>query len=267
MSGGDLKSFDRVAEIYDQTRAMPLDVANAINDALLRELRSVSDAPRLLEVGIGTGRIAVPLATAGVRVTGIDISTGMLGLLRKKRNDIDVVLAVAAQPPLQDATFDAALFVHILHLVPDANETVRATLPLVRRGGVILHGHDAYTEGIRVEADALIETAITEITGLSTDVAARREDEGRTLCERAVRDAGGTCDVLEAARWPSRATARRMLGRLARKDYSSSWRIPDAKLPAVLDRVTPQIEALFGGLDREVEFVRSFSLFVGRLPS
>ncbi|MEK7692572.1 MAG: class I SAM-dependent methyltransferase [Chloroflexota bacterium] len=264
MSAGELKSFDRVAEIYDATRAMPPEVAGAVTEALLRELRSVSETPRLLEVGIGTGRIAVPLAAAGVRVTGIDISTGMLGLLRKKRDDIDVMLAVAARPPLRDASFDAALFVHILHLVPDASATVRATLPLVRPGGVILHGQDAHP-AIRGEADALIESAITEITGLATDVGARR-DEGRTLCERAVQDAGGTSEVLEAARWPSRATGRRMLGRLARKDYSSSWRIPDAKLPAVLERVTPQIEALFGGLDREVEFERAFSLFVGRLP-
>jgi SAM-dependent methyltransferase len=265
MSGGELKSFDRVAEIYDATRAMPPEVASATTDAILRELRSVSDAPRLLEVGIGTGRMAVPLAAAGVSVTGIDISTGMLGLLRKKRDDIDVMLAVAAQPPLRDASFDAVLFVHILHLVPDAIATVDATLPLVRRGGLILHGQDLHP-GIRAEADALIEAAITEITGLPTDVATRRV-EGRDVCERAVRDAGGTSEMMDAARWSSRATGRRMLGRLARKDFSSSWRIPDAKLPEVLERVTPQIDALFGGLDREVEFERAFSLFVGRLPS
>ena len=262
----ELKSFDRVAQIYDETRGLPLDTARAICEAILSELRSVGDAPRLLEVGIGTGRMAVPLAAAGVRVAGIDISTGMLGLLRGKRNDIDVMLAEASRPPLRDASFDGALFVHILHLVPDAAATVRAVVPLVRRGGVILHGQDAREGGVRGRADELIEAAITEITGLSTDVQARR-DEGRLLCERAVREAGGECEVRVVARWVSRATGRRMLERLARKDYSSSWRIPDRALPAVLERVTPQVEALYGGLDHEVEFERSFSLFAGRLPS
>jgi hypothetical protein len=44
-----------------------------------------------------------------------------------------------------------------------------------------------------------------------------------------------------------------MLDRLARKDYSSSWLIPDAALPAVIERVTPQLEKLYGGLDRDIE--------------
>ena len=266
MSEGELKSFDRVAHVYDATRGLPPDVASTICQAILGELRRVSDTPRLLEVGIGTGRMAVPLAAAGVRVTGIDISTGMLGLLRGKRDDIDVMLAEASQPPLREDSFDGALFVHILHLVPDAAATVRATMPLVRRGGVILHGNDAWAAGLRSEADTLIESAITDITGLSAEVQDGR-DKGRELCEEAVRNGGGTCDVRIADRWTSPATGRRVLERLARKDYSSSWRIPDAALPAILERVTPKIEALFGGLDREVRFERSFSLFAGRLPA
>lgn len=262
----ELKSFDRVADVYDATRGLPADVARTICDAMLGDLRAVSDVPRLLEVGIGTGRMAVPLAAAGVHVAGIDVSTGMLGLLRGKRNDIDVMLAEASRPPLRDASFDGALFVHILHLVPDAEATVRATVPLVRRRGVILHGQDAWPAGLRSEADTLIESAIADITGLSADVQDGR-DKGRELCERAVHDTGGVCEARIVARWSSKATGRRMLDRLARRDYSSSWRIPDAALPAVLERVTPQVDALFGGLDREVEFERSFSLFTGRLPS
>ena len=266
MSAGELKSFDRVAHVYDATRGLPPEIEREITDAIAAELRAVSATPRLLEVGIGTGRIAAPLAAAGVRVTGIDISTKMLALLRGKRADIDVMLAEASQPPLREASFDGALFVHILHLVPDAAATVRATVPLVRRGGVILHGQDERAGGIRARADELMESAITEITGLTTDQHDRR-DQGPLLCERAVREAGGTCAVRVAASWTWRATGRGMLERLARKDFSSSWRIPDAALPAVLERVTPQIGALYGGLDREVTFERSFSLFVGRLPA
>jgi len=126
-----LKSFDRVAHCYDDTRGIPPEAARAIGDAIAAMARDVSPSPRLLEVGIGTGRIAVPLAEAGVRVTGIDISPNMLAVLREKRRDIDVLLAEAARPPLRDAAFDAALFVHILHLVPDAEATLRATVRLV----------------------------------------------------------------------------------------------------------------------------------------
>jgi SAM-dependent methyltransferase len=40
--------------------------------------------PRALELGIGSGRVAVPLSREGVRVTGIDISDEMISLLRTK---------------------------------------------------------------------------------------------------------------------------------------------------------------------------------------
>ncbi len=43
-----------------------------------------------LELAIGTGRIAVPLATRGVRVAGIDYSPPMIERLRAKRDDIQV---------------------------------------------------------------------------------------------------------------------------------------------------------------------------------
>ncbi len=263
---GELKSFDRVADVYDATRGLPPDVASTICQEIADELLRVSDTPRLLEVGIGTGRMAVPLAASGVRVTGIDISTGMLALLRGKRADIDIMLAEASKPPLRSASFDGALFVHILHLVPDADATVRATVPLVRRGGVLLHGNDAWTASLRTEAEALIESAIGEITGLPTAVQ-DGGDKGRRLCQQAVIEAGGSANERTVVTWSSNTTGRRMLERLARKDYSSSWRIPDAALPAVLERATAEVGKLFRGLDREVRFERSFSLFVGKLPA
>ena len=54
--------------------------------------------------------------------------------------------------------------------------------------------------------------------------------------------------------------------RLARKDYSSSWLIPDEALPEVIRRVTPELEALYGGLDQEQEWERALVVTVARLP-
>jgi SAM-dependent methyltransferase len=45
-----------------------------------------------LELAIGTGRIAVPLAARGVRVAGIDLSPDMVAELRKKTDEIPVVV-------------------------------------------------------------------------------------------------------------------------------------------------------------------------------
>ena len=106
-----------------------------MSERLAAILRANGFDPSVYEVGVGTGRIAVPLAGLGIRVTGIDISRQMLGRLRSKSGAVSVVLAEASRPPFRDASFDAAVFVHILHLVPDGAATMAATLRAMRPGG------------------------------------------------------------------------------------------------------------------------------------
>jgi SAM-dependent methyltransferase len=262
----DLKSFDRVAHVYDETRGLPPDVERAIGGGIARLLFEAAPRPRLLEVGVGTGRIASPIADEGVRVAGIDISQKMLGRLREKRGDIDVMLAEASLPPLRERVFDALLFVHILHLVPDAEVTLRATLPLLRPGGLVLFGGDEGQVGKRAEAEGLIRQATADIAGVALSDWVESREHAKTT-GRVLREFGATARPITLAKWRRRATGRAMITRLERQDYSSSWQIPKDALPAIIERVTPQLDALYGGLDREVEFERSFVLTVAALPA
>jgi ubiquinone/menaquinone biosynthesis C-methylase UbiE len=260
-----LKSFDRVAHVYDQTRGMPPDAERAVADGIAAKLREVAPHPRLLEVGIGTGRIAVPLAERGVRVAGIDISRAMLAVLRSKRTDIDLAFAEAGQLPFRNASFDAALFVHILHLVPDSDATVRATLPLVRPGGLVILGGDDREESIRERANRVILQITQEVAGI--DLGGWKPYE--STHERALEilaEAGATIERRTLARWLSSTTAKRMAERLAARDFSSSWRIPDDKIDAIAAEARIRLAALFGGFEQSVEFERSFSIVAARLP-
>ena len=64
--------FDAIAGNYDSVRGHPPEVAEQIG----RAIAAVAGTPaRVLELGVGTGRIALPVATAGCRVVGIDIVT------------------------------------------------------------------------------------------------------------------------------------------------------------------------------------------------
>ena len=263
MSGGELKSFDRVADVYDATRAMPADVTRAVADAISALAREVNGNPRLIEIGIGTGRIAVPLAGRGVRVTGIDISTAMLSVLLGKRRDIDVMLAEAAQPPFRPATFDASLFVHILHLVPDPEATVRATLALVRPGGIAMAGGDDH-QGIRDTADGIIQSTVRELSGVEMG-GSQPQARGQQTFARTAVDLGAAVETVRVVGWNSSMTARRMLERLEARDFSSAWKIPEAIMPELLARVRPRLEELFGGFETPVAFERSFSMTVARL--
>jgi SAM-dependent methyltransferase len=64
----------------------------------------------VLELGIGTGRIALPLSQRGVRVHGIDLSEAMVARLRAKASDIDVTIGDFATTRV-DGTFTLAYLV------------------------------------------------------------------------------------------------------------------------------------------------------------
>lgn len=70
---------DRIAEVYDEL----YPAGGSVREAVER-LVQLADGGKVLELGIGTGRIALPLAAAGVEVSGIDASTAMLDKLRAK---------------------------------------------------------------------------------------------------------------------------------------------------------------------------------------
>jgi SAM-dependent methyltransferase len=78
-------------------------------------------AGRLLELGVGTGRLAIPLAQAGWAVMGLDASAAMLDRLVAKRSGIEPVLGDAAvRSDYPDGPFDVVLAAYnFLFNLPD----------------------------------------------------------------------------------------------------------------------------------------------------
>lgn len=76
-------------------------------DATVSFLEKSAAGGRVLELGVGTGRIAIPLAERGCDMTGVDASPDMLAILRSKDVDgkIDAVQADMTAPGL-DGEFD-----------------------------------------------------------------------------------------------------------------------------------------------------------------
>ena len=73
---------ERVAERYDQSAADMFDPSKI--DPVVDFLAELASDGSALELGIGTGRIALPLTQRGVRVHGIDLSEAMVARLRAK---------------------------------------------------------------------------------------------------------------------------------------------------------------------------------------
>jgi SAM-dependent methyltransferase len=82
MSPDDGYFGEEVAATYDEATADMFD-AGVLGPAV-RLLAQLASDSRALELGIGTGRIALPLARRGVEVHGIDLSQAMVDRLRAK---------------------------------------------------------------------------------------------------------------------------------------------------------------------------------------
>ena len=112
-------AYDRLGSLYDEwSRSVTEDIAFYVDVAL-------EGSGRVLEVGCGSGRVAIPLVLAGLEVVGIDSSPGMLRLAREKaavhRVSLELVQAdMRAIPEL--GTFATAVipFRALLHLRDDA---------------------------------------------------------------------------------------------------------------------------------------------------
>lgn len=103
--------FDEpVADRYDESVAEMF--APTVVDPAVDFLAALAGGGRALELGIGTGRIALPLARRGVAVAGIELSAAMVARLRAKPGgeDIDVTIGDFATAAV-DGSFAVAYLV------------------------------------------------------------------------------------------------------------------------------------------------------------
>ncbi len=129
--------FDRVAPYYDDTRGLPESTMAALTDRLAEGLGPAED---VLEIGVGTGRVAMPLSERGYSMTGIDVSLKMLAVLEAKDSDVKARVADAADLPFGDASFDAVLAVDFFHLVAEWRHVIVEAVRVLRPGGRIVVG-------------------------------------------------------------------------------------------------------------------------------
>ena len=118
--------YDPIARIYDPwSRSVTEDIGFYVDRAL------ASDGP-VVELAVGTGRIAVPIARAGVRVIGVDSSPEMLEVAHEAARSagvaalLDLRLGDLSEPPVDDQVpLVICPFRSLLHLESES-EKLRA---------------------------------------------------------------------------------------------------------------------------------------------
>jgi SAM-dependent methyltransferase len=125
-----VSAYDKIARLYDPwSRSVVEDVPFYLDEARR------SGGP-VLELAVGTGRIAVPIAASGIPVVGVDLSEGMLQVARERAREIGAELDLRygdmRDPPVE-GTFPLVLvpFRSMLHMETDADR--RAVLRAIKR--------------------------------------------------------------------------------------------------------------------------------------
>jgi SAM-dependent methyltransferase len=215
--------YDAIARLYD-----PWSV-NVTEDVpfYVDEARRVSPGP-VVELGVGTGRIAVPIAAEGIRVVGVDSSAGMLEVCRERTESagvadlVELRLGDLRSPPISERVeLVICPFRSYLHLRTDEErlDALRAARELLIPGGRLVF--DVFAPG----ADDIAET------------------DGRWL-EREP-------EIFERADWDTdtRTLTLSVRGPTGEATMALGWLSAD-EWRALLERAGFEVEALYGWFDR-----------------
>ncbi len=130
----DATPYDRIARLYDPwSRSVVEDVAFYVAEARKAAGRAgAAPGSPIVELGVGTGRVAIPVAQAGVPVIGVDSSAGMLEVCRQRAEAagvaalLDLRLGDLRDPPVDERVpLVTCPFRAFLHLADEA-ERLRA---------------------------------------------------------------------------------------------------------------------------------------------
>jgi SAM-dependent methyltransferase len=263
-------SFDRATAYYDATRGYPPGVEEGVADAIVAA-SGATPTTRFLEMGIGTGRIAFPLIVRGYDYAGIDLSEGMMALLRQKlaaftTEHPDATVRAALRQgdvthlPYPDASFDVALMVHVLHLIPNWRDAISEALRVLVPGGVFLSGYDEAREASVHRAIQIMWQGILRdlgydggglgMAGFSTGTDVMADLEARGLHP----------EKLRYVTWQVSDTPRQAVEHITNRQWSRTWSIPDDLFTASAERLWAAAQARYGdALDtpetRELQFV------------
>ena len=240
--------YDRIAGLYDPwSRSVVEDVAFYVEEARKAAGRAgVDPATPVVELGVGTGRIAVPVAEAGVGVIGVDRSAGHARRLprarrggRRLRAPRPPSSATSARPPVTErVALVMCPFRAYLHLPDDDGERVAA---------------------LRAARDLLVPGG-----RLAFDVFAPSPDDIEETHGRWIEREPG---IWERATWDG--GARRLTLDVRGHGVETTLRLrwlSTAEWPGLLERAGFEIDACYGWFDRRPYTGGEDSVWLARRP-
>lgn len=258
-------SFDNMVELYDETRAFDRGCFHAALDYLVERFQPAAFG-QLFEPGIGTGRIAIPLAERRYRVTGTDISEAMLVLLRQRLTQASRLLPVsfveadATASPFPAAAFDIAVVVHLFYFIREWRRAADELLRVVKSGNplVLMHtGTGAEIPFLNRRYKELCAEQGCSITGVG--VGSTREVVDY-FC-----DLGCHVEwIRDRWQWTAYIRLDKAISYVASRAYSFTTVAPDDVHSIAIGGLESELERQFGSLKTQVEVPNQIYLVVIR---
>lgn len=246
----DSIKFDRAAAYYDATRALPDDVNARQRSVLMAEL---AGAQRVLEVGVGTGRVAV---TLDVPIVGLDLSRPMMDVLRTKTSAIPLVEGDGTRLPFPDDCFDAAYVAHVLHLIPTWETALAELVRVVRPGGKVLAVRGSGATDVEREMNQTLDLRSRAIGAHTIE----EIDDGARRLGLGVR-------ALEAITWTVDTPIAEIVDSVREGIWSGLWDRTSDELEELATRVEAWAIERFGSAGAVVPATASFSWHAYDVPS
>ena len=247
----DSVAFDHAAGFYDQSRGLRPEVEELVAD---RIEEVAGPAARLLEIGVGTGRIALPLHRRGREIVGVDLSWPMLERYRSKAAAAGLpppplLRGDASRLPLGDACVDVVLEAHVLHLVPAWERALTEARRVLAPGGLLLQAAGgAYQRGSGSPRDQVIGR-FDELAFAGGETPRMVGAASRRQVVDALAALGGRVEELEPVVWEEPETYAEALGWIEGRVFSSHWRLPDDRWRSAATQVRAELEAARLDLD------------------
>jgi ubiquinone/menaquinone biosynthesis C-methylase UbiE len=173
--------YDLTAPRYDRIKQFDLQVEADLLGLPLAAALAAVEAPLVLDVACGTGRVARALLRQPMfdgRVAGLDLSARMLAEGRRVTSAwpgrLDWLRAPAGALPFPAETFDAVTCLEALEFLPDAHAALAECVRVLRPGGLLLAtnrvGYDAWLLPGKAFSARAFERLLGELPVCNTQV-------------------------------------------------------------------------------------------------
>lgn len=253
----------RSPEEYARACAFPANVERRIGDSLEAILPR---GAQVVDLGAGTGRLSHLLLQRGFPVVAVDQSADMLGYcvehLPRPQQRLQAIRADIACLPLPSGSCDAALAVHVLHLVREWHAALAEAGRILRPDGLLLigwsqHAPDDPSRVIRRQWASLLERR---------GLAPRRECEYDAEVDAWIRQQGGRCQEFVAAEWERESPPADTLQDIRQKGVPTAILEDPPRLAALWEELEAWALDTYHDLGRPVKRSITFCWRVYQLP-